>query len=301
MRGIDAVRLHFRGRRVKKYTVEIEKLLLILFGTVIYSIGISLFLDPNSLAPGGVMGISIILSHTVGNAAGTWYLILNIPIIILGYKCFGSKFITYTFFAIFCNSAFTNMLDIFPSITDDLFAASIAGSILVGTGLGVVMRAGATTGGMDVIVKVMRRKYPAIKTGTLFIIADALVVVVSGIVFKNFELAMYAFVTVVLNGRVMDFILYGSDEARLIYIVSDKPQELLPHLLKDMEMGATILEGKGAFSNRHKDIIMCVVKKRRAPKLNELVKQRDPNAFMVITGANEIYGEGYKNIRVENV
>ncbi len=278
-----------------------QKLLFIILGTLIYAAGIGLFLDPNSLAPGGVVGISVILRHTLGGATGTWYFLLNIPIILIGWWQFGGGFILYTFIAILSNSVFTNMFSVFPSVTDNTLIAAIAGSILVGTGLGTVLRAGATTGGMDIVVKLLRRRYPEVKTGTLFIIVDLIVVAVSGIVFGDFNLAVYAFITVVLNGRVMDYILYGGDEARLIYIVSDKPEELLTHILEDVEVGATIIEGKGAYSNRHKDIIMCVVKKRRAPKLQELIRQRDSSAFMVITSASEIYGEGYKNIRADMV
>ena len=278
-----------------------KKLVMIILGTFIYAAGIGLFLDPNSLAPGGVVGISVIMSHTVGGATGTWYFILNIPIMILGWWRFGREFIIYTFIAILSNSLFTNMFSTFSGVTDNPLIAAIAGSILVGTGLGTVLRAGATTGGMDIIVKLLRKKHPEIKTGTLFIIVDVMVVAASGIVFGDFNLAMYAFIAVVLDGKVMDYILYGGDEARLVYIVSDKPKELLTHILKDVEVGATILEGKGAYSSRQKDIIMCVVKKRRAPKLHELVKDIDATAFMVITNASEIYGEGYKNIRSENI
>lgn len=284
-----------------RHRMEVEKLFMILFGTIIYAAGIGLFLDPNSLAPGGVVGISVILSHTVGGATGTWYFLLNIPLILIGYWRFGGSFITYTFIAILCNSLFTNVFGAFPGVTDQPFLAAVAGSLLVGSGLGIVLRAGATTGGMDIVVKLLRRRHPELKTSTLFIIVDVMVVALSGVVFGNFNLAMYAFITVVLNGRVMDFILYGSDEARLVYIVSDKPEELLSHILTDVEVGATILEGRGAYSSRHKDIIMCVVKKRRAPKLQELVRQRDPAAFMVITSASEIYGEGYKNIMGERI
>ena len=278
-----------------------KKLITIIIGTLIYAAGIGLFLDPNSLAPGGVVGISVVLSHTIGGATGTWYFILNIPLMLLGWWKFGREFIIYTFIAILSNSLFTNMFSAFPGVTDNPFTAAVAGSILVGTGLGTVLKAGATTGGMDIVVKLLRRRHPEIKTGTLFIIVDVMVVALSGIVFGDFNLAMYAFIAVVLDGRVMDYILYGSDEARLVYIVSDKPQELLTHILKDVEVGATILEGKGAYSSRHKDIIMCVVKKRRAPKLHELVKAIDEKAFMVVASANEIYGEGYKNISSENV
>ncbi len=279
----------------------VGKIILIIIGTVIYSAGIGLFLDNNSIAPGGVTGVSVILSHTVGGETGTWYLILNIPLIILGLYKFGGRFISYTFIAIVCNSIFTNIFSSCKAITNELLPAAVAGSLLVGTGLGIVLRAGATTGGMDIIVKLLRQKHPEIKTGTLFIIVDTIVVIASGIIFKNFNLAMYAFIVVVVDGRVMDHILYGFNEARLYYIVSDKADELMKHILSDIEVGATVLEGRGAYSSTHKEIIMCVVRKRRAPLLTELVKEVDPKAFMVIASANEIYGEGYMNIRGECV
>lgn len=279
----------------------LKKLLVILLGTCIYSGGIGLFLDPNELAPGGVVGLAVIASHSIGGETGTWYFLLNVPIILLGWWKFGGKFIIYSFYAIVLNSVFTNLFGIFPKITDNLLLAAIAGSIMVGTGIGLVLRVGATTGGMDIIIKLLRRRFPAIKTSTFFITIDILIVTISGFVFKDFNIAMYAFITVVLNGRVMDYILYGQDEARLIYIVSDNPEILLHRILQELEIGATILTGKGAYSNHEKQIIMCVIKKRSAPKLHEIVKQEDDHAFMIVSSANEIYGEGYKNILVERV
>lgn len=285
----------------KKAIRLFKKLVIILVGTFIYAAGIGLFLDPNELAPGGVVGLSVILSHSVGIETGTWYFLLNIPIVILGWWKFGGKFISYSFLAVAFNSIFTNIFGHFSAITDNLFLASIAGSILVGTGIGLVLRTGATTGGMDIVIKVLRKKYPAIRTSTFFITIDIIIVAIAGFVFKDFNLAMYAFITVVLQGRVMDFILYGSDEARLIYIVSNKSEEMLPRILEELEIGATVLTGKGGYSNKEREIIMCVIKKRGTPKLEEIVKEVDGKAFMIITSANEIYGEGYKNILVDQL
>lgn len=285
----------------KKAVRLLKKLVIILVGTFIYAAGIGLFLDPNELAPGGVVGLSVILSHSVGVETGTWYFLLNIPIVILGWWKFGGKFISYSFFAVAFNSIFTNIFGHFSAITDNLFLASIAGSILVGTGIGLVLRTGATTGGMDIVIKVLRKKYPAIKTSTFFITIDIIIVTIAGFVFKDFNLAMYAFITVALQGRVMDFILYGSDEARLIYIVSNKTEKMLPRILEELEIGATVLTGKGGYSNQEREIIMCVIKKRGTPKLEEIVKEVDGKAFMIITSANEIYGEGYKNILVDQL
>ena len=268
----------------------------IIIGTILYAFGISVFLDPNEIAPGGFIGISVILSHTIGLYTGTWYLLLNIPVILLGRRAFGNKFIVKTAFVIILNSMLTNMFGKIDAITDDLFLASVAGSLLIGTGLGFILKTGATTGGVDIIIRFIRIKHPELKISTLFVIIDTIIVTVSGIVFKDFNIAMFAFITAVLNGRVMDYILYGSDEARLVYIISDVPKKVLKRVLSEMEAGATLLSGQGAYSNKNKKIIMCVVKKRKSILLQTIVKEEDKNAFIIITSANEIYGEGYKNI-----
>ncbi|MGN0438894.1 MAG: YitT family protein [Lachnospiraceae bacterium] len=273
-----------------------KQFIYILIGSFFYSAGVSLFLDPNEIAPGGFIGLSVILSHTIGGETGTWYLLLNIPIIMIGLKVFGKRFILKSFFAIVLNSFLTNLLVGFDAITNDLLLASIAGSILVGTGLGLILKVGATTGGVDIIVRLIRIKYPGMKISTLFIIIDMIIVTISGIVFRDFNIAMFALITVGLNGRVMDYILYGSDEAKLIYIISDVPGKVLKRIFSDMEVGATILSGQGAYSNKDKEIIMCVVKKRKSILLQNIVKEEDEKAFMIITNANEIYGEGYKSL-----
>lgn len=278
-----------------------RKMIMILIGTFLYSAGIGLFLDPNELAPGGVVGLSVIASHSIGGETGTWYFLLNVPIILLGWWRFGGKFIVVSFYAIAFNSIFTNIFSMFPAVTNNLLLAAIAGSILVGTGIGLVLRIGATTGGMDIIIKILRKKYPSIKTSTLFMTIDIIIVIISGFVFKDFNIAMYAFITVALNGRVLDYVLYGKDEARLIYIVSNEADVLLNRILDELDIGATILTGRGAYSKNEKSIIMCVIRKQGVPKLEEIIKQEDNRAFMIVTSANEIYGEGYKNILMDKI
>lgn len=288
-------------KRNKGIEKRIKKLLIITIGTLFYAVGISRFLDPNGLAPGGVVGLSIIGSHTFGGATGTWYFLMNIPIILLGWWKFGGSFILYSFYAVTLNSVFTNLLGKGLPITDNLLLAAIAGSILNGIGIGLVLKTGATTGGMDIVIKTLRKKYPFLKTSTLFLAIDLSIVTLSGFVFRDFNAAMYALIAVICTGRVLDYVLYGSDEAKLIYIISDQPQKLLNRMLEELEIGATILNGKGAYSKKEKNIIFCVLRKQNVPKLEELVKQEDQEAFMIISSANEIYGEGYKDIQLERI
>lgn len=289
------------NNQINDFKRAMKKYLVITIGTFIYSAGIALFLDPNELAPGGVVGISVIASHTLGGETGTWYFLLNIPIILLGWWKFGGKFIFVSFYAIAFNSFFTNLLGTFPAITDNLLLAAIAGSIMVGTGIGLVLKVGATTGGLDIVIKVLRRKYPFMKTSTLFLSMDLFIVMLSGIAFWNFDKAMYAFIAVMVNGRVLDYILYGNDEAKLIFIVSNKTDRVLQRMLEELSIGATILTGRGAYSKSGKEIIMCVIKKHAAPHLEEIIKQEDKKAFMIVSNASEIYGEGYKNILTEKI
>ena len=167
--------------------------------------------------------------------------------------------------------------------------------------LGLVFKSGATTGGTDIVVKVLRLRFPHLKTGRLFMICDLVVVGLSAIVFKNVDSAFYAAISVMLMGVVFDMVLYGADGAKLLYIISDYWQEIGDRILQELDIGVTYLEGEGAYSKKTKRVIMCVVRKQLAPQIEEIVKEEDKDAFMIISSATEIYGEGYKNIFSEKI
>lgn len=276
---------------------NLRNIFYILIGTVLYAMGVSLFLDPNNLAPGGVIGIAVILNKIINISTGTLYLLINIPIVLLGIWKFGFKFMVSTSVVIVLNSLLTDVLAGLNAITTEPLLASLAGGVLIGVGLGLVFRAGTTTGGMDIVIKIVKTKYKHIQTGVLFLIFDMVIVTISGIVFGDFNVAMYAFIAVFVTGRVMDMVLYGGDGARLIYIISDKHIEIAKRVLDDLEVGVTFLEGRGGYSNSDKKVIMCVIRKQITPKLEDVIKEVDPASFMIVTSASEIYGEGYKDIR----
>lgn len=280
---------------------KLRSLVRMSLGTVLYAAGISLFLDPNSLAPGGVVGISIILNRFLNISTGTLYLMINIPILLLGLKKLGGKFIWKTLYVVVLNTIVTNVFAYLEPVTREPLLAAIAGSILLGAGIGTVFKSGATTGGMDIIVKILRRKYKHIKTGSLFLMVDVTVVAISGLVFRNFNTAMYALITVVLTGKFIDFILYGGDEAKLVFVVSDLSERISKNIIDNVKTGITLLKGQGAYSNKEKDIIMCVVRKQSAPKVLEIVKREDENAFVIVSSATETFGEGYKDFFEEQL
>ncbi len=271
------------------------------FGTILYGMGISLFLDPNSLAPGGVVGISIILNRFISIGTGTLYLLINIPILLVGFKKLGGRFIKKTLYIVVLNTIVTNSLAYVEPVTREPLLAAVAGSILLGIGMGTVFKCGATTGGMDIVVKLLRRKYKHIKTGSLFLVIDVTVVTISVLVFRNFNTAMYALIAVALTGKVIDFILYGGDEAKLIFVVSDLSEHISKQIIAGVKTGITLLKGRGAYSNKEKNIIMCVVRKQAAPKVLEIVKEEDENAFVIVSSATETFGEGYKDFFEEQL
>lgn len=269
--------------------------IVITFASLLISIAVSLFLDPNSLAPGGVTGLSIILSELINIETGTLIFILNVPVLIIGLFKFGVRFSCATLYSILLISWMSNILAHVSPLTDDRLLAALAGSILMSVGIGIVFKAGASTGGTDVIIKLIRLKYPYIKTGALFLIMDIVVVALSAIVFRDVNAALYAGIAVVVTSYGLDRVLYGRDGAKLIYIISDCSEVIANRILTEMDAGVTYVNGYGAYRKQDKKIIMCVVKIQLAPRAEEIVKQEDPEAFMIVTSAMEIYGKGYKS------
>ena len=275
------------------------KVLCMTFAPAIYAAGVGLFLDPNALAPGGVTGISVIVNRITGIQTGTLILLFNIPILLIGAWKFGLRFIVSTIYCTVLTALYTNLFAGVGAITEDLFLAVLAGGVLMAIGMGLVFKAGATTGGMDIIVKLLRMRFPYMKTGNLYLIMDALVVGLSAVTFRNLEKALYAGLVIFITSVVLDAVLYGRDGAKLVYIISDSYERIAGRMLGELNIGATYMSGAGAYSGREKHVIFCVVHKNLFPKVEEIVKQEDAMAFMIVSSATEIYGEGYKSLFAE--
>jgi len=288
-----------RSKKENKIIKIIYRIIKVILATGIYSAGVALFLDPNNLAPGGVTGISVLLNRLIHVETGTLILLLNIPLLVIAWKKFGWRFVAGTLSALVLITVFTNLFEHLEPVTTDLLLAAVAGGICIAVGLGTVLKSGLTTGGTDIVVRLLRIKHPHLKTGSLFLIVDLIVISGSLLVFRDFEKAMYAVIAIMITSWVLDLVLYGKDEAKLIYIISDKQEQIAKQLMEDLDMGVTYLEGVGAYTDKKKQIIMCVARKRVAPKVEEVVKAVDTGAFMIITSASEIFGEGYKSYHGE--
>lgn len=294
-----------KASKRERFFSFLKNFALMTIGAFIYAFGIAVFLDPNHLAPGGVSGLSIILNSLIKFGefqigTGVWIFIINIPLMIIGLVVFKLRFLLGTVYVTALSSAIIEVIDrgfsaYIPDMTNHLVIAALAGGALVALGIGLVFRGGGSTGGFDIVVKLLRRKFRHMKTGVLYLILDFSIIVLSAIAFQNILVAMYAVITVFINSTVLDLVLYGKDNAKMVYIISDCPERVSERLIKEVETGVTLLHGEGAYTGKNKKVLMCVLHDHQYPMLRDVVKQEDKHAFLIVTKATEIYGEGYKN------
>lgn len=294
-----------KASKRERFFSFLKNFALMTIGAFIYAFGIAVFLDPNHLAPGGVSGLSIILNSLIKFGefqigTGVWIFMINIPLMIIGLVVFKLRFLLGTVYVTALSSAIIEVIDrgfsaYIPDMTNHLVIAALAGGALVALGIGLVFRGGGSTGGFDIVVKLLRRKFRHMKTGVLYLILDSSIIVLSAIAFQNILVAMYAVITVFVNSTVLDLVLYGKDNAKMVYIISDCPERVSERLIKEVETGVTLLHGEGAYTGKNKKVLMCVLHDHQYPMLRDVVKQEDKHAFLIVTKATEIYGEGYKN------
>lgn len=274
-------------------------------GAFMFALAVSLFLNPLKLAPGGISGISVIINRLTGFPTGTMLLILNIPILIIAFFKFGYKLFLSTMYVLGIQAIFTDLIMAYtggrPIITENLLLAGVAGATIMAIGIGTIFRCGGTTGGVDIIVKMLRKKYRHINTGTIFFVADFCVIVLSAIAFRDIEIALYALIVIFINSRVLDFVLYGMNHSKLVYIISDNYETISKRLTNELDLGATILRGEGAYTGRTKNMLLCAVKNHAFPDLRRMVREEDPKAFLIVSDTTEIFGEGYDPIEKEEL
>lgn len=281
--------------KTKKIAKFIGRYIVITFAACIYAVGISMFLDPNNLAPGGLTGAAVILTRIIPITLGTLIVIMNIPIMILGAWKFGARFTLSTLYTLVVSSAFMEVFERMGYvITHDKILAALVGGTLMGAGMGLCLRMETTTGGIDIIIKVLRQKYRQVKSGEMYLIIDGLILAAAALYFKDIEVSMYAGVAIVVSTYILDKVLYGSDEAKLVYIVSNKRKIIATRMMVELNMGVTLVEGKGAYNMENTEVIMCVMHKQNLTKVRNLVSEVDPEAFMIVSSATEVFGEGFK-------
>lgn len=286
--------LYFLGDVMKLKTAIIDFLYYIL-GSIAYSIAVIMFLSANKISPGGLTGIATLLNYLFSLPIGTVVFVLNIPILILGYFKFGKYFIIKTAISTLLVSV---LLDIFemvlPTPKIDLILASVFGGILMGLGISLIMLRGSTTGGIDIIAKFINLKFPHISIGKIMLTVDALVVGISSLVYKNTQSALYSVVSLYAASKIMDLLLYGADRGKIVYIISDKTQDIVSDIMTIVNRGVTLIDITGGFSRDKKQMIMCSVRVNEVAPLLKSCRKHDNNAFIVVSEAGEIIGNGFK-------
>ena len=278
--------------RVKKTTVDI---LYFFAGAIIYSVSVNMFLSPNGISPGGFTGVAAVINHITNIPTGTMLFIFNIPVLILGYIKMGSVFILKTsFVTVLVSLSLDISASLSPIIRADGILVSMFGGILMGIGLSLILLRGATTGGIDIIAKFVNRKYRHLSVGKIILMADGIVILLNALVYKNAESALYSIVAMYMGTRLMDVLLYGADKGKIIYIITNSPDEICNEINHSVGRGVTKLSVIGGYTGETKIMLMCTVRVHEVAAIHDLVKQYDDRAFMVVSDAGEIIGEGFK-------
>lgn len=269
-------------------------------GVLLTALGLDIFLIPNKIAAGGVSGIATVLHYLFTIPVGVAMLALNVPLFLMGIYRLGLKFGFRSLYGTISLSFFVDVLDPFlPVLTHDPLLASIFGGVLTGLGLGLVFRFRGTTGGTDLAAAVLRT-YTGANVGQLLFVVDALVVLAAGFAFKSWELAMYAFITIFVTAWLIDLVQEGFSYAKAFFIISGHAESIADAVLHEMDRGATVLSGKGAFSGSERNVLLVVVNRAEVTHLKDLILNIDSRAFVILTDAHEVLGEGFKPLAVKN-
>ncbi|NLJ31933.1 MAG: YitT family protein [Clostridiales bacterium] len=272
-------------------------------GSCIYAVSVDAFTAPNKIAPGGVTGVGTMLNYLFSLPIGMVGLLLNIPIFIwaimeVGYKLVGKTIVATVFVSITIDL----VGKVIPAYTGNQMLAALFGGLLDGAGLSLVFMRGGTTGGTDLVARLLGRRLPHVSMGKLMLGVDLTVILVSAFVYKSIESALYAIIAIFVSTKLIDSILYGTDTGtgKILFIMSAQNDEIAQDILTDMDRGVTVLQSRGAYSGREGEVLLCAVRRYEVVKVKEIVRSHDKDAFMIIGEAGEISGEGFRIVRQED-
>ena len=280
----------------KKIQGFIIDTVLFIIGSMLYSVAVNCFTSRNNILNGGFTGIATLLNHLFGFPIGTVIFLLNIPLFFPAYKRLGTKFVLRTMWATFIMSAMIDLGTVLPIYGNDLLLSSLFGGVLSGAGLGIVFIRNATTGGTDIIAKLLQLKFPHMSIGRSIFIFDLIVVVLGGIVYRNVESMLYACVVIFVSTQTIDYIIYGTNRGTMIMIITERGEDVRRLIITELRRGVTVLQGRGGYTDGEREVLLCACYDNQTGKFIKKIKSADENAFFIVTQAKEILGEGFKNI-----
>ena len=277
--------------------------LMITLASACYALGFVWCYAPNGIAFGGITGVAQIINYLIPVLPiGVTVILLNIPLFLLGWRLIGGHLLVSSLYAMFISSVF---IDVLTPLHDwqpmDPMLACIFGGVLMGLSLGLVFQQGATTGGTDLIARLLKLKLSWLPMGRLLMGIDLAVILAVAAVFGTLKAAMYGLVALYICSIGMDGVLYGMDNAKVAYIISDKNKEISDVLVKDLDRGVTVLHGQGAYTGAEKDVLMCAFKQREITAIKQAVKGVDPAAFLIVCDAHEVLGEGFRDYKKDDL
>ena len=270
--------------------------LLITVGSLIYALGQLYFIKPLHIPMGGVSGLALVANFLWSLPIGVVTIVLNIPLLFLGWRNMGREFFVKTTFAILVSSVFTDILEpLLPAFDGEMLLAALYGGIVMGGGYGLIFRAGGTTGGVDIIAKWINRQKD-IPIGTTNLIANAVVIVASALIYGNLDSALYAMITSYLTSMVIDKMVYGMDVQKSAMIITSKPKEVAGAIMEELHRGCTGMEGTGMYTGDKRAVLICAVRRHETGTLKKLILEKDEHAFMMISNISEVFGHNFKRL-----
>lgn len=270
--------------------------LLITLGSLVYALGQLYFIKPLHIPMGGVSGLALVANFLWSLPIGVVTIVLNIPLLFLGWKNMGKEFFTKTAFAIVVSSVFTDLLEpLLPAFDGEMLIAALYGGIVMGVGYGMIFRAGGTTGGVDIIAKWINRQKD-IPIGTTNLIANTVVIVGSALVYGNLDSALYAMITSYLTSMVIDKMVYGMDAQKSAMIITSKPKEVAGAVMEELHRGCTGMDATGMYTGDQRTVLICAVRRHETGTLKKLILEKDENAFMMISNISEVFGHNFKRL-----
>ena len=275
---------------------EGKNMALLLVGALIYGIGTHAFVEPAHIAPGGAMGIALMVNHFADLPIGLLTLAINIPLLVLAWFSLSHRFAVSTAFATAVCSFILDFMvaPVCPVYTGDRILCSLYGGILSGVGMGLIFMAGMTTGGRDIFGDVLQKKRPQLSIGRALMAVDGVILLMSIYVFGNIDAALFGLVSLFATTKVIDSVIYGGDASTMATVVTRKPREIARRIIADLDRSATLVQATGAYSGKDTSVLLCTVRKSQFQRLRKIVYEADPGAFLMATEASEVLGDGFK-------
>ena len=276
---------------------------IITLGSVIFALAFDWFFAVNQVAMGGVTGLAQIINLLLPQmSVGLLAFLLNVPLFLAGWKFIGFHLLASSLFSMAVSSFAIDAIAAFHTFAPmDPMLACLCGGALMGFGLGLVFSQGATTGGTDIVARLLKLKFPWLPMGKLVLVPDGVVLTLAALAFGGVETALYGAVAIFVSGRVMDTVLYGLDTSKVAYIISDCWQQVADALLREQQRGVTILRGQGAWTGDDKQVLLVAFKQKEIMQIKQAVHELDPRAFMIVCDAHDVLGEGFGDYREENI